>query len=93
MTKVYVVEGYTGEYSDRRNWLVKAFLSEEKAQQLVTMLEEWCRVNKCSMNGEAFVNFGSAPRVCPLDPNFQTDYTGTRYYCYGVELDDADDQP
>jgi hypothetical protein len=32
---IYVVFGTTGEYSDRREWTVKAFSEEKKAKKLV----------------------------------------------------------
>ena len=38
--KIYIVEGSTGEYSDRHNWLVKAFLDKEKADSLCKELQE-----------------------------------------------------
>ena len=33
--KVYVVMGHTGEYSDCIDWPVKAFVSQERAADLV----------------------------------------------------------
>ena len=32
---IYVIEDQTGEYSDNRNWLVKAFRSEQQAKDFV----------------------------------------------------------
>jgi hypothetical protein len=33
MDKVYVVQGSTGEYSDRLDWIVKAFRTKEEADK------------------------------------------------------------
>jgi len=33
MNKVYVVQGSTGEYSDRFDWIVKAFRTKEEADK------------------------------------------------------------
>lgn len=37
MTKVYVVIGESGEYSDRRDWTVCAYLSEDMARRHVEL--------------------------------------------------------
>jgi hypothetical protein len=37
MTKVFIVEGSTGEYSDHCEWLVKAFLSENCAREFTEL--------------------------------------------------------
>ena len=78
--KVFVVMGTTGEYSDRNEWPVRAFLDEAEAQALVLAAETASR--------EAVAASGSAYRAgpTPLDPRHQSDYTGTRYFVYDVEL-------
>jgi hypothetical protein len=43
MKKIYVVFGSTGEWSDKTDWLVKAFKDEEKARDLVTACAETAR--------------------------------------------------
>ena len=82
---VYVVMGSTGEYSDHVEWPVRAFLLETKAQQFV---------EACTREHErisyARSGFWIQRRVevdHALDPNYQCDYTGTRYYILSVEMD------
>lgn len=82
---IYIVEGSTGEYSDRREWSVKAFRSQEKAEAYVTLCEAWLRehrVNDDNFGIDRYELMGKNPH----DPNMQIDYTGTRYYYYEVEL-------
>lgn len=33
--RVWLVEGFTGEYDDRRDWIVGGFLDKNKAEELV----------------------------------------------------------
>ena len=87
--KIYVVEGQTGEYSDHRDWPVRAFLSEKKAQKLV--LDAQARANEIYVN-----NSNSSPSWNDLekpenknqyDPDMDMDYVGTHYLYYPIELD------
>ena len=93
--RVYIVFGTTGEYSDRTEWPVRAFLSENEAAQLVAALDERVRIERMDGSG-----FGPGyyerldevtERMKDVDPNFQTDYTGTRYYVVDVPLVGADE--
>lgn len=38
--KIYVVMGTSGEYSDRTEWPIVAYMSEERAKQKVLELDE-----------------------------------------------------
>ena len=86
---IYIVQGYTGEYSDHREWLVLAFFDQVKAQAHVLNLEaELLRLGlkydgemppwdkRDSLSGE----------MEKLDPNFKCDYTGAGYHILSVEL-------
>lgn len=82
--KIFIVMGRTGEYSDSREWVVCAFVSEAEAKDYV---------DKCSkMADELMVRRGSRysynfePDLNPLDPYFQMDYTGTSYWAEPTEL-------
>ena len=87
MKTIYVVEGSTGEYSDRSEWPVRAFTSEEKAKKFVEALAAWCDKNGCGENrGDSY--WEARDKGHPLDPSFNSDYTGTRYTYYSVELDE-----
>lgn len=85
--KIYVVEGHTGEYSDRNDWPVKAFVHEPAAQAFVDactkeILPYNIKNKYDAVNWERIRNAKS-----PLDPNLQIDYTGTHYDYYEVELE------
>ena len=41
MTKVYVVEGSTGEYSDHREWPVAAYMREDLAREHADKAKKW----------------------------------------------------
>lgn len=89
--KVYVVEGQTGEYSDQHCWLVRAFLSEQRAQQFVTACSvigretlrqraEWCEKHQHMPRDGSYPKSG-------LDPNFSTIGDNFEYTYYEVELE------
>jgi hypothetical protein len=86
---IYIVMGTTGEYSDRNEWLVRAYFSKIKAEALVETLEAWCRENSVSRLDDR-VSFERRDGIkCPLDPQFQCDYTGTSYYLAECEMGEA----
>lgn len=87
--QMFVVMGTTGEYSDSREWPVRAYRSEAEAQAEVLKLEEWCRVNVNHIPATIrydLIRVGDLK--CPLDIGFQCDYTGTHYYYMEVPLAD-----
>ncbi len=73
MRKCYIVQGDTGEYSDRTDWTVRVFLSEEKARAFTEALLEHVRGSSewDSEKQHAFEH--------PLDPKCRMQYTGTDY--------------
>lgn len=89
---LHVVMGTTGEYSDRSEWPVKAFVDEAKAQRFVLEVDEWIRVNGLAMsdspNANPHPDAAARGMVNPFDPNMSFDYTGTDYYIMSVALDD-----
>lgn len=89
MTKVYVVMGDTGEYSDRTEWSVSAYLDESKAAAHVARLDAWLIENKVSRNHADVLVYEDRDKLrTPDDPHFTSDYTGTRYLIMAVELAD-----
>jgi hypothetical protein len=40
---IYVIVGEAGQYSDRREWIVRAFLEEEEARRYETLLDEYIK--------------------------------------------------
>lgn len=81
---IYLVEGNTGEYEDHRDWLVKAFFSEVKAQKLV--IDAQTRANEIFQNRKSISN--ESDGINEFDPNFMLDYTGTYYKYYSIEVDE-----
>lgn len=86
MAKVYVVEGTTGEYEDRNDWFVKAFLNEEKASGFARACNE-AYAYLVSTRPEGSLRWDDE-RKHPLDPYFMEDYTGTSYTYLTIDLED-----
>lgn len=86
--KIFVIMGSTGEYSDRREWSVRAVSSKEAAISFVDQAEKIANEQeaiKYPPSGDT--NWEHQP-VSALDPNFKMDYTGTSYFYYEVDLFD-----
>lgn len=84
MNKVYVVFGTTRDH--HREWPVCAFTTERAAQDWVVKCdEEWRRIST-DPRYDRYSWDPPADLANKYDPNMQTDYTGTRYYYYEVEL-------
>jgi hypothetical protein len=77
---IFVVEGSTGEYSDHREWPVMAYRDEAAAKAHVEAATR--RANDLKAQHACDIPDGANEH----DPGMQTDYTGTRYYYYAVEL-------
>lgn len=88
MSIVYVVMGTTGEYSDHREWPVCAFKDERSAQQHVTACDEEARRVYIDVEVNFRLNRITGNPDSKLDPNMETDYTGTKYYYFETELRD-----
>lgn len=87
MSKVHIVIGTTGEYSDRYEWPVKAFLDVNRARDLVARASESAREYLDTV-GYVFGGDADLSKVNPHDPHFKMDYTGTTYFVMTVELDE-----
>lgn len=87
---VYVVSGQTGEYSDNRNWIVKGFVSEEKAKDFVVKVSEKYREIREKHGNSSFWHCDWDREKFPntLDPYMEADYTGTTYCYFPVEVDE-----
>ena len=92
MSEIFVVQGSTGEYSDHREWLIKAFVKELAAQDFVekvsarareiTQAEETAR----DARDYSFYDRKDPKFVNELDKDMQIDYTGVEYTYFPVEL-------
>lgn len=85
--KIYIVEGHTGEYSDRCDWGVKAFTLEEDAKDFVVECTKAAGEIAVRCGGEYYGQvFDEAKKISP-DQNYQSDnYGGTHYSYYEIEL-------
>jgi hypothetical protein len=87
---IWVVEGSTGEYSDHSEWPVKAFTKEEYAKEFVELCSaEYRRIILRLDELELYYFDSDLPEDCKhkYDEGFTTDYTGTLYRCYPVEVE------
>ena len=86
----YIVGGDCGEYSDHNAWWVRVFLEKPSADALCERLNAWCRERRLLTgdNGKCSASWDRAERP-PEDPQFNTDYTGTRYSVVEVPLETA----
>lgn len=88
MSKIYIVIGSTGEYSDHTEWPVGWCSTIEKANALVAKLDaeakafrEWD--NACDSHDHWKLREERMRSMS--DPSFSCDYTGTTYSVWTVE--------
>lgn len=95
MTKIYVVEGSTGEYSDHDEWMVKAFTAESVAREFVEKCTEEAnrvqseiqiKTGRWYVSVTDFEEYNIAKNK--YDPDMRVDYTGVNYNISCVELCD-----
>jgi hypothetical protein len=96
--KIYIVSGSTGEYSDRTDWMVCAYKSEDEAKRIVAEydriakeIEVRCRLDEddpLRLDRYSFNRWhgDDRPKWPHPDPDFSMDYTGTTYGYGEVEL-------
>lgn len=95
LSKIYVVAGSTGEYSDHREWVVCYFVDEAKAQKVVELLSALTRLHRVDYQDSGVLEADYKARrqaeeaIKKFDPYFQVDYTGTNYMIW--EVDPGDD--
>lgn len=65
MKQIYVVTGETGMYSDRRNWIVVAYESREKAEHHVVQAKAQSEIDKARYR--AYWNEGFGIEQHPQD--------------------------
>lgn len=89
-SRVHVVMGTTGEYSDRTEWPVVAYPSAEQAQEHVRLATEWmqknCDPHKLYALGYLERAEWRKANTNPYDPSMEVDYTGTTWFTYEVPV-------
>ena len=94
---IYVVQGSTGEYSDRTDWLVCAFEDKEQATTYEQDLTDLSNKYYKGLESASFPYYASREdltedlkevytKLLFFDPKFQMDYTGTSYWVKEIEL-------
>lgn len=93
--KVYVIVGCTGEYEDRKEWVVsKAFTDEDRATAFAKQLDDLGKVGerKGTLRIGDFQRERDVvlPKLQELDPKATIDNTGTQYVVEEAYLDEGD---
>ena len=86
MQKLWVVMGGTGEYSDRREWPVRAYMHKAAAEAEIVKLDAQAKEIWAAKGENYYPKVTNELRKHLLDPNVDFDYTGTSYFYYEVEL-------
>lgn len=86
--KVFVVLCMTGEYSDRREWIVAAYDNEDRARDFVDRAEECLRVSGLAYDSctSLYCDDAVTEAMRRIDPGFKCDYTGARYWLEETRL-------
>ena len=101
MNSVYILQGSTGEYSDRTDWIVAAYPNIDNAttaQQILTDLfnKMWKYMEENDVHYRDLMDgdTGTVPpyvadiwnHIKQIDPRCMLDYTGTTWWVKEVEL-------
>ena len=82
---IWIVEGACGQYSDYCSWIVCAYPTEKQAKDHAELAQKYADDHKRKC--EAAPDYSSRPKKeSPHDSQFQTDYTGTHYSSFPIEL-------
>jgi len=82
--KIWIVEGTTGEYSDRDDWVVCAYTSQEKAENHASKAMRRAK----EIQKDRLTRYSAPKSSNEFDPKMRMDYTGTEYYVIECELKD-----
>lgn len=97
--KIYILQGSTGEYSDRADWIVRAYKDKEQADSDRTKADYEAAEVKNKIDEFESADYyylisterrkreeSKIRKGLTVDPNCQIDYTGTTYWVKEVEL-------
>lgn len=85
--KIYIVFGQTGEFSDFREWPVKAFKTKIKARKLHRKLNTIAKNGKGARHAFAWTDRLRTKLGEAGDLDAQVDYTGTEYKVCELEFE------
>lgn len=85
--QIWTVEGTTGEYSDRREWTVMAYLNKALAEKhCADAIAEAVRLGASRTRQRAEVTYDQYVEDAEknkFDPDMSCDYSGVDYYVHG----------
>ena len=86
--KIFVVQGSTGEYSDRTEWNVAAYAAKEMAERHVLLVQQWLADE---IKGRDYWSMNWDEREAltqrnPYDSHMSFDYSGTSYWVAEVDF-------
>jgi hypothetical protein len=79
-TSVFVVIGSAGEYSDRREWTVAVVGTRSDGEQYIAAIDRQMQNMPQEWREYSWEHEDKIKDHMTLDPDYQSDYTGTRYY-------------
>lgn len=84
---IHVIQFDTGEYSDRTERIVAAYIDKEAAERHLGRLNDWLRERALGDDNEVASYEDRQNLYCPFDPELDdVDYTGARYTLFAVPL-------
>lgn len=93
MNTIWVVQGTTGEYSDRDEWIVVAVNSQELAEEWIKALDIQYQSIPPELRDDRWEHQDAIEKIMSLDPKFRMDYTGTSYFYSESPFSSADPAP
>jgi len=90
-TKVYLIEGHTGEYSDRDSWPVRVYTNKKLANSLAKRFTKLIRkhIEEAGADYRDWDEIYENKEIKEFDSRFHMDYTGTWYTVKEVELNNG----
>jgi len=86
MTKIWIVEGTTGVYSDASYWTVCAYKTKEQAEEHAR--NAMLRGKEIQKANPGYNHWDENRVRNEFDPEMRLDYTGTEYYTVECVLRD-----
>lgn len=86
MERVYLIRGFSGEYGDRCDWVVAAYLERDEAKRHLECLNELLGPPMTPLEYEEREELQARIRASGLDRSCLIQYTGSRYTIQAIAL-------
>jgi hypothetical protein len=87
VSEIFIVQGYTGIYESRKEWIVAAWSREELARaQVIELTELAASLNRLHAKREWDKLDQAKHMIVSVDPRFSIDTSGTHYRCLSCTL-------